>query len=87
MCENAIRSFCSFFKFHRLVQSIYWLRECVRLFRVCVMRLCVNAKARRKIGGYNYILRHYLLLQAFPEPSLEILVLILLASNLSQPNS
>lgn len=48
VCADAIRSFCSFFKFHRLVQSIYWSWACVslRLRRVGTggRRLCAGTR-------------------------------------------
>lgn len=61
MCAWGIRSFCSFFKFHRF-SSIYLLAGGVVCVPVCAhavfARVC-DAKVRRKMVGYNYILLIY----------------------------
>lgn len=61
MCACGIRSFCSFFKFHRF-SSIYLLAGGVVCAPVCahvVFKRVCDAKVRRKMVGYNYILLLY----------------------------
>lgn len=61
MCACGMRWFCSFFKFHRF-SSIYLLAGGTVCVFVCVHAVIVlvcDAKVRRKMAGYNYILLLY----------------------------